>query len=144
MDELTEGSNVAFDADSLIYFVEHHASFSAILSPVFARVASGTIKGHASFLTLLEVLVSPLRDRIDSLANSYRHLLSQSQGFTLHDVNREIAEQAALVRARWGLRTPDSVVSATALLTGCSHLVTNDSMFRRVTGLNVLVVRDFQ
>ena len=141
--EVTDGSSVAFEADARIYFIERHELFHSVVTPVFERVASGSIRGHASVLTLLEVLVGPLRDGVSGLADRYRQLLLRSRGFTLHSLDGPIAERAAAIRAQYDLRTPDSIVAATALLSGCSHLITNDSVFRRVPDLTVLVVREY-
>jgi predicted nucleic acid-binding protein len=55
----------------------------------------------------------------------------------------DVAERAAAIRARWNLRTPDAIIAATALQAGCSHLITNDSVFQRVEGLNVLLISDY-
>jgi len=86
--------------------------------------------------------VGPLRDGHETLADLYRELLSDPN-FGLHDINRNVAERAALIRARFSLRTPDAIVAATAVEHGCSHLITNDPTFRRVEGLRVLVIDDY-
>jgi predicted nucleic acid-binding protein len=142
VNELAEGANVAFDADSLIYFFERHDRFHPALRPVFTRLSSGTLHGHISYLTLLEVLVGPLRAGLAFLAQAYTDL-STTHGFSLHALDLAVAEEAASLRARLGLRAQDAVVAATATQFGCTHLITNDSAFRRIIQLNVLVISDF-
>jgi predicted nucleic acid-binding protein len=94
-------------------------------------------------MTFLEVLVGPIRQAQDSLADSYRSVMSRSHGFIVHPLDLEIAEIAAAIRARQGLRTPDSVVAATAIQAKCGFLITNDSVFRRIADLKVLIVEDY-
>jgi len=53
-----------------------------------------------------------------------------------------IWEQAAQLRAATGLKTPDAVHAATALVVGASLFVTNDPAFRRVDNLPVTVLSE--
>jgi predicted nucleic acid-binding protein len=41
--------------------------------------------------------------------------------------------QAASLRARYGLRTPDALQISVALAAGCSAFLTNDARLQRVT-----------
>jgi predicted nucleic acid-binding protein len=52
----------------------------------------------------------------------------------------EIARQAAHIRAEFNLRIPDAIHAATALITGATALITNDAIFRRVPGLEVVLL----
>jgi len=53
---------------------------------------------------------------------------------------QEIADLAARLRADHHLRTPDAVQAATALACHASGFVSNDPIFRRIAGLEVLVL----
>ena len=143
VDELPDGAKVAFDASSIIYYVEEHEQFHAVVEPVFLKIAAQDATAHLSFVTLMEILVGPLRDRHIELANRYRDVLSDDIDFALHPVDRLIAERAASIRAQLRLRTPDAIVAASALESGCSHLVTNNPVFRREDGVRILVISDF-
>jgi predicted nucleic acid-binding protein len=93
-----------------------------------------------SELTLLEVLVKPLRDGNVTLATLYRHVLMGTTDFTCLPVSRAVLESAASLRATHGLKTPDAIHAASALDAGCVEFVTNDVGFRRIPGLNVAVL----
>ena len=86
-------------------------------------------------------MVFPLRSGDNRLASLYRDFLSNNR-LVLHNLNTEIAELAATLRARYRLTTPDAIVGATAIQTGCTHFVTNDSVFRAVPDIEVLVIRE--
>jgi len=47
-----------------------------------------------------------------------------------------------VLRASSGLKTPDAIHAASALVAGCTHLITNDPAFRRVPNLVVVVLSD--
>ena len=143
MDEIPTGALVSFDANALIYYLEPHDHFFPVVQPFFRQIVSGHLQAATSYLTLLEVLVGPLRQNERTLADRYRSFLTARDGVRLLPIDRLISERAAEIRAQHGLRTPDSIVAATALEANCTHLVTNDTAFRRVENLNVLVVSDY-
>ena len=58
-----------------------------------------------SFITLIEVLVHPLRVGRPELAEDYRNILLQSPVLTAIPIDEEISEEAARLRARHNLRT---------------------------------------
>jgi predicted nucleic acid-binding protein len=55
-----------------------------------------------------------------------------------------VAEQAADLRARYGLRTPDALQIATGLTAGYAALLTDDARLQRVTELRVLVLDELE
>jgi predicted nucleic acid-binding protein len=63
----------------------------------------------------MEVLVHPLRNSDDALAQRYRDILRNAAALTLFPVSEAVAEQAAHLRAAHNLRTPDAIQMATAL-----------------------------
>jgi predicted nucleic acid-binding protein len=62
-------------------------------------------------------------------------------GFTPDTIFPAKRESAAHLRAL-GLRTPDALHAATALASGCILFLTNDPVFKRVTGLSVVVLSE--
>jgi predicted nucleic acid-binding protein len=52
----------------------------------------------------------------------------------------EIAERAARIRADYNLKTPDAIQAATATVAGATALISNDPIFRRVSGFEVLLL----
>lgn len=61
-----------------------------------------------STITLLEVLVHPLRSNNTEIAAEYRDILLNSKLVTM-EVSSTIAEQAAQLRAVHNIRTPDAI-----------------------------------
>jgi AbrB family looped-hinge helix DNA binding protein len=54
--------------------------------------------------------------------------------------NLEIADLAARLRALYRLRAPDALQAATAVHVGATAFITNDAIFERVEGFEVLVL----
>ena len=136
----TEGE-VYLDSSSLIYSVERHEPYLGLLAPVWQEAERGQLQLVSSELALAEVLVRPVRERNEVLISRYREVFA-SADVRLVPASHRTWEEAARLRADYGLRTPDALHTATALLEQCDLFITNDTDFRRVTELPVVVLHD--
>ncbi len=143
-DSLAGVTRLACDTAPIIYFIEAHPRYDALVTSVFQRIAAGTITGFTSVITLTEVLIQPLRQMNINLQREYRNLLLHSENFQTLPATHEIAERGAELRARYNLRTPDALQVAAALMAGCEAFLTNDVALQRVTELRVLVLDDLE
>jgi predicted nucleic acid-binding protein len=144
MGQLTLPSSGAayVDTNALIYFVERIEPYYTASLPLWDALDQGQVLIETSELTLLEVLVKPLHTGDAHLVALYRRILTGTLGLTAHPVGRALLEQAALLRAGHGLKTPDAIHAATAQAAGSAQFITNDAGFRRVTGLPVVVLSE--
>ena len=143
VDEIPPGARVAFDTSPLIYFMERDERFGPVVRPVFQLVDQGALTAVCSTMSLLEVLVAPLRAQDAHLVQSYRNLLLDTRGLVLLSVNSSLAQLAATLRAEHNLSVPDAVVAATALEGKCDVLLTNDPAFQRLTDVRPLLLSTF-
>jgi predicted nucleic acid-binding protein len=135
---------LAFDSAPLIYYIEQHPQYGPVTEDLFTTVDSGDAHAVTSVLTLLEVLVRPIRTGLPDLARQYRELLSGARGISLFPMGPETAEIAARLRAKYDwIRTPDAIQVATALQHGAELIVTNDHRWKRLSEIQVIVLRDF-
>jgi len=139
---LPTAGGVYVDTCSVIYAVEQIEPYQTTARPLWDALHSGQIEVTTSELTLLEVLVKPLRDGNSPLASLYRSVLLGTAGLSCQPVSREVLERAAEIRAAYGLRTPDAIHAAASLVAACSLFVTNDPGFRRVPGLTTAVLAE--
>jgi predicted nucleic acid-binding protein len=117
----------------------------AVSHPLGASLAGrcpSTYDIVANELSLLEVLVGPIQQGNVNLQAGFKDLLLHSTNVRMVAVSRAVLERAVALRAATSLKTPDAIHAATALIEGCTLFVTNDTLFRRVPGLNVTVLRD--
>jgi predicted nucleic acid-binding protein len=139
---LPPSGTVYVDANAVIYLVERIEPYLSVSAPLWDALNAGTQAVLTSQLTLLEVLVKPLRDGNTRVASLFRTVLLGTAGLTCHPITQTILEAAARIRAAHNLKTPDALHAATTLETGCVLFVTNDNGFRRVPGLNVAVLSE--
>jgi predicted nucleic acid-binding protein len=143
IEELGPGPT-ALDTVAFIYYIEENPTFLPLVGPIFEQVAAGRLEVVTSSLTLLEVLVVPLRTGNLALADRYEAYLSRSRGMRLVDIGRQQLRTAAQLRALHpSLRTPDALQLAAALSAGCRSFVTNDRRLPPVPGLGVLLLRSY-
>lgn len=94
---------VYVDTPAVIYTVERHAAYEALLLPLWTALDGGEIEVVTRELTLLETLVKPLRDGDQSLARDYEKLLT-STGIRAQTITANVLREAARIRAAAGLK----------------------------------------
>ena len=131
------------DTAAFIYLVEEHAEYLPVVEPLFREVAGGRRQAVTSAITLLEVLVVPYRTGDLELVRRYEAILTRSRGVRIVEVDRGQIHSAALLRARYGIRTPDALQVAAVLSAGCETFVTNDRDLPAVPGIRILQLRSY-
>lgn len=136
------GSLVGLDANIFIYTLEGNATFGQAASQVLRAVADGRVDAVASELVYLEVL-SGKNVRGSSEITRVNALLD-GVGVAYHGIDRQVLVDAAQLRREHGIKTPDAIHLASAILAGCTHFVTNDTQLLgcRVPGLRLVALTD--
>ena len=140
--KLPSGQKIMLDTAPLIYYIENIEPYASSLQSLFDAISTGRNMAVTSVVTLIEVLTKPIRDGRSDLAERFRMYLTSSGNLELVSVTQEIGEQAALLRAKYGLRIPDAIQVATALISGSSILLTNDKSLKKVIEVDVLILKD--
>jgi predicted nucleic acid-binding protein len=134
------GSVVGLDTTPLIYFIEENTRYLDLVRPFFEALDRGEFTAVTSVVTLLEVLVHPLRHGDDKLAEQYRGILLGAEGLRTVTLSAELAEEASRMRADHNLRTPDAIQLATVCHEGAAFFLTNDARLPSIPGLTTLVL----
>ena len=137
LEGLPENALLFVDSAPIIYVLEEHTEFAPIFRPVFEAHENGLVRLAVTTVTLAEVLTGPLRTGDEVLAERYRSTL---KSWYVVDLDSEIAESAARLRASLKLKLADSVQAASALAIGADALVTHDRDFSPVRNLRILGV----
>ena len=143
-DALSGVTQLGLDTSPIIYYIEAHPAYDALVTRIFQLIANGSLVGVTSTITLTETLVQPYLHGDTQLQQQYRDLLLRSDNFQVLPITSGAAERAAELRARYALRTPDALQVAVALASGCEAFLTNDSKLRRITDLRVLVLDELE
>ena len=137
------GRKIGLDTAPIIYFVQEHPDYLGMLEPVFRGISQGEIGAVTSTITLLEILVLPLKRGNEELAARYQDILLHSQGLDMVILTHDISRRAAEVRAKYGIRTPDAIQIATSVMEEAEVFITNDKRLRAIEELTILILDDF-
>lgn len=139
MDWITQlqGKTIGLDTAPLIYFIEENPDYIDRVQIFFESMERGDFTVVTSTVTLLEVLVQPLRMHKKELAEEYRDILLNSKLQTL-DISASISEHAAKLRAAYRIRTPDAIQISAALSAGADLFFTNDIRLPEIPSIQFL------
>jgi predicted nucleic acid-binding protein len=132
---LLDGDLLLIDSAPIIYFLESHPKFGPRFAALFEAHAKGRFRFAVTTITVAEVLTSPFQAKAAALARRYLSTLDSWQTVNL---DKEIAEAAARLRAEFRLKLADAVQVASARAIGAAALVTHDRDFSRLKSLRVI------
>ncbi len=112
---------IYFDACLLIYLAECHPRWHEPLAQAMTAASDGCFA--ISPLVKCECLVGPIKRGDPVLERAYLALFDR---FLMLALPEPVYLQAAQLRGRFGLRTPDALHLACAQYHGCAALWTND------------------
>jgi predicted nucleic acid-binding protein len=119
---------IYLDACILIYLIERHERWGVQVAKAFDE-SSGDRCG-VSPLAKCECLVGPLRRGDPVLRRAYLDAFDLLLPLAMPE---QVYLQAAELRARFGLKTPDALHLACAQHHGCEALWTNDARLRQAS-----------
>jgi predicted nucleic acid-binding protein len=135
-----KNKTVFLDTAPLIYYIEENQQYSPILNKLFLANSKGEFLFQTSVITLLEILVHPMRENKHQLVEEYQNILCNSSTINIFELNIEIAKRAAGLRAKYGLKTPDSIQVATSVYTSAEYFLTNDIRLKAIKEIETLVL----
>lgn len=125
---MTVDHRLYLDTNALILLNEGDGAVRRLLEQIVTVAASRSAPLlMTSALTLSELLVKPYRDRQMQLITAYRSWLGGLSWLEILPVSHDNLDLAALLRAtRSGLKLPDGIQLATALLAGANGFISAD------------------
>jgi predicted nucleic acid-binding protein len=120
------GASLVADTSVALNYLTGTEPTSALATELFdSFVATGRNTAALSVITVQEILVRPFRGGPAAVATA-EGFLRHFAAIRLVEVTYDIAREAARIRAISGIRVPDALIIATALITMADVLVTND------------------
>jgi predicted nucleic acid-binding protein len=140
--ELKQFSNqtIFIDTSPLIYYIEENPQYLRFLRRFFLANEEYGYFFISSVITLMEVLVLPLRYKENELVQKYETILTNSKAIKLIAIDDEIAKVSARLRAEYSLKTPDAIQLATAVVYSADTFLTNDKRLKTVKEINVVTL----
>ncbi len=142
-DALRGHSVVGLDTMAFIYLLENNETYAKPIDRLFDEIEGGRLKGVTSTISLMETLVQPKRVGDSDLADDYFYALTSFPNLTLRPMDTLVAVEAAGLRARYGLKSPNAIQLAACITGGADVFVTNDADMKKIREIDVLVLSDF-
>jgi uncharacterized protein len=142
MDILKNHKFIALDTCVWIYHFENHPIYSSWTRQVLHTLSTEQYSTVMSEVSMLEILVQSLRLGLSEAAKNYQVLLDNFPNLIIYPVTRQVALNAAKLRAKYNLRTPDALILATGIVQGATLMVTNDAAWKRVVEIHVVCLDD--
>ena len=120
------GASLLVDTSVALAYLTGTEPTSSLAEQLFdSFVATGRNPAALSVITVHEILVRPFRSGTAAVATAEGFLRHFAE-IRLVEVTYDIAREAARIRAITGIRAPDALIIATALISQVDVLVTND------------------
>ncbi len=131
---------IALDSSIFIYHLEDHPRYAPLTEIIFDALEKGMNTGITSYLTLMEIMTKPKAEGLLQVARDYEYYLTTFPNLTFYEMGLEIARKASDLRAAERIKSPDAIQLATAILCGAAAFLTNDRIFDRVKGIDILIL----
>lgn len=141
------GDTILLDTSVVIAYLDRSTPTSAIAAHILDElVGTGRNPALLSMITVTEILVRPAQTGDPAHRATALGFLRHFPGMSLREVDFAVADQAAALRGRYRLGTPDALVVATGMVAGAGTIVSNDRVWSRlppaVIGANVVLLDD--
>lgn len=142
--DLEDAGSLFVDTAPIIYYIEGHPAYGPITRTIFEHSVNNGIRPYSSVLMLTEVLVKPVQVNDVALTRLFSNFIRSGHNFRLIDINPDIAEIAGYLRGNHRfLKTIDALQIASAIHVRAEIFVTNDERLRKISGLKIMVLKDY-
>jgi predicted nucleic acid-binding protein len=135
---------IGLDTSIFIYHLEANPQYLPLTQQILESIETGRCSGVVSTVTLMELTVHPWRINRADIARQYEVLLANFPNLRLIDVTREIARQAAQLRASYNVRPADALQVASAMISQATLWVSNDKKLKRLGAeIEIVILEDY-
>ncbi|MGH9899333.1 MAG: type II toxin-antitoxin system VapC family toxin [Pyrinomonadaceae bacterium] len=136
------GEKVYLDTNIIIYAVEGFVELEDQIHALLQAIDDAEIIAVTSELAVAEVLVKPLKDQNRKVQQAYKTFLTPTFALQIVPITLAVLEDAAYLCAMTKLKLPDAIHLATAKISGCDCLLTNDILFKSVDVSNIRILSE--
>lgn len=130
------------DTMFFIYHFEQNSRYVELTSRILDSVEKGNLRCSTSYLTLMEILVKPIKEGMHDLVDEYGLVFETFPNLGLVPLGKSVAYKAAYFRARYGIKPADSIQLGFAASVECDAFLTNDKDFIRIEEVDVFFMHD--
>ncbi len=129
---------IYLDSGAIIRLVEGVPTVRVPMESRLAAIRADVPFVATSRLSRLECRTKPMREKDGSLLSLYDAFF-QGRELMIIEIGPSVIEKATEIRANFGLKAPDAIHAASAILAAAAEFWTSDQGFRRCPELNVML-----
>jgi len=138
-----EGPTVCLDTNILIYLLEGNDALARPLAQLKDAIEYRKARFIVSALAFSEILPPAAVRGNRAAVEQVCAFLANPKAFEIAPADTQICIQAGLLRGAFRRKIPDAIHVATALVSGCDCLLTNDDRIKTPNGLELLAISSF-
>lgn len=126
------GRRIALDTNIFLYALRNKNDQEVRAHNIIGSLGKAGVKAYTSVLTIHELLTGLRKRGLEKKISEYLEYVKAGGLITLVEYNKQTALISALVRAKYGLKTPDAIHIACALQVKAKKFITTDRRFPKV------------
>jgi predicted nucleic acid-binding protein len=107
---------IGLDPVVFIYHFEENKRYSPLTMVLLKLIESEEKIGVTSIISLLEILVKPIKNGREDLVREYEFVFETFPNLSYIEIDSNVAKKAARLRADYNLKIPDAIQLSAALL----------------------------
>lgn len=126
------GPRVILDTNVLLKVYNREPGHEIVVE-ILDQVETGKTMAAISTVTIAEVAVGYHTSGDEAGLKDFILRLRTTSEYAIMEVDIESAELAGKIRAKTGMRLPDAIIAASGVISGASHVITEDKNFRKAS-----------
>lgn len=143
VEALRRHQRMGIDTPIFTYHIEQAPRWAPTAGRALRALADGHYSGVTSVITLLKLVIRPLRLGRPEVADAYESLVQDINNLAVVAIDQRVSRLGAGHRASHRLRTSDALQIAACLVHGATAFLTNDRRLRRIEEIEILLLDDF-
>ena len=126
------GPRVILDTNVLLKVYNREPGHESVVE-ILDQVETGKTMAAISTVTIAEVAVGYHTSGDEVGLKNFILRLRSTGEYMIVDVDIELAGLAGKIRAKTGMRLPDAIIAASGVISGASHVITEDKKFKKAS-----------
>ena len=139
---LPRHQGVVIDTMIWIYLFEDINPYATPAEYLVQAMQEGRFHGVVTPVTIAELIVKPLENGREDIADRYRQVLATAENLSMVPVDYHTGWLAGSMRAKYSMPLPDMFQIAVCLQYDYPLLITNDKLLKKIKEVNVLLLNE--
>lgn len=126
------GPRIVLDTNVLLKVYNREPGYEGVVE-ILDQVESGKVTAMISTVTIAEVAVGYHISGDEAGLKDFILRLRSTGEYAIVDVDTGLAELAGKIGAKTGMRLPDAIIVASGVISGASHVITEDGQFSKAS-----------